>query len=140
MPATSSAGSVALPPAFSASTASSVELTTISAKESDMGIRMDQFAGLAPEALKFLDENRRPPCTCPACGHVTAAYIEAIDEYTGMFGDSYPLHRYQLKHGKTADEFLQVADWSSGAVHFLGLRLEDGTEITWGNWERAEWL
>lgn len=105
-----------------------------------MGMRMDQFAGLAPSALKFLDENRRPPCTCPACGHVTAAYIEAIEEYTGMFGDAYPLHRYQLKHGKTADEFLQIADWSSGPVHFLGLRLEDGTEFTWTDEEREEWL
>lgn len=105
-----------------------------------MGMRMDQFAGLAPAALKFLDKNRRPPCTCPACGHVTAAYIEAIEEYTGMFGDAYPLHRYQLEHGKTADEFLQTADWSSGAVHFLGLRLEDGTEFTWTEEERAEWL
>jgi hypothetical protein len=132
------AGMLSLLPAFFGSTVSLVGFFTVSTKESDM--RMDQFAGLAPSALKFLDENRRPPCTCPACGHVTAAYIEAIEEYTGMFGDAYPLHRYQLKRGKAADEFLQAADWSSGAVHFLALRLEDGTEFTWTEVERAEWL
>jgi hypothetical protein len=132
---TISPGLFSQPLAFFGSIVSLAESLT---EETDM--RMDQFAGLPPSALKFLDENRRPPCTCPACGHVTAAYIEAVEEYTGMFGDAYPLYRYQLKHGKTADEFLQCADWSSGAVHFLGLRLEDGTEITWTNAEREEWL
>lgn len=103
-------------------------------------MRMDQFAGLPAIAEKFLEENRRPPRTCPTCGHVTETYIEKIGTYKGMFDDDYPLCRHPLKGGKFADEFRQATEWSSGPIFFLGLRLSDGTELLWVEEDMEEWL
>lgn len=103
-------------------------------------MRTDQFAGLPKIATDFLEKNMRPPRICPTCGHVTETFIEQCGTFEGMFGSEYPLRRYPLKHNKFADEFLQEAPWSSGPVHFLGLRLEDGTEYTWTAEEIKEWL
>lgn len=103
-------------------------------------MRTDQFAGLAPDAEKFLRENQRPPQRCGQCGHVTETYIKHCGTFSGMFGNDYPLRSYPLKDGKYADEFLQCAPWSSGPVHFLGLRLDDGTKFIWTNEEMDEWL
>jgi hypothetical protein len=101
---------------------------------------MDQFAGLAPAAEKFLKENQRPPRICETCGHVTETYIEKCGTYSGMFMEEYPLHRYPLKGNRFADAFLQAAPWSGGPVHFLGLRLGDETEFIWTEEEMNEWL
>jgi len=103
-------------------------------------MRTDQFAGLPAAAEKFLTENRRPPRTCPTCGHVTETYLEKYDTFTGMFMTQYPLYRHPLKGGRFAEEFLQTAPWSSGPVHFLGLRVSDGTEFTWSEADMEEWL
>jgi len=103
-------------------------------------MRMDQFAGLSATAEKFLTENRRPPRACPTCGHVTETYIVTCGTFLGMSMNEYPLHRHPLKDGKFADEFLQCAPWSSGPVHFLGLRLSDGTEFTWSEEGIEGWL
>jgi hypothetical protein len=56
-----------------------------------------------------------------------------VGEYTGF--NDYPLHRHQLKDGRTADEFLQAISWSSGPMFFLGLRVSDGTEFAWSEEE-----
>lgn len=103
-------------------------------------MRMDQFAGLSPAAEKFLETNRRPPRTCETCGHVTGIYHEKCGTFSGGWGDEYPLHRHLLWGGKFAEAFLQCAPWSSGPVHFLGLRLENGTEFRWTDEEIEEWL
>ncbi len=103
-------------------------------------MRTDQFAGLSPAAEKFLKENQRPPRVCESCGHVTERYIKKCGTFPGMFMNSYPLFKYPLKRNRYAVAFLQAAPWSSGPVHFLGLRLEDGTEFTWTEEEMDEWL
>lgn len=103
-------------------------------------MRMDQFAGLPPAAEKFLEINRWPPKTCEVCGHITGSYIAKCGTFPGGWGNEYPLHRYLLEDGKAAEEFLQIAPWSSGPVHFLGLRLEDETEFTWTDKEIEVWL
>ncbi len=104
-------------------------------------MRMDQFPGLPSAALKFLGENQRPPATCETCGHtIGPPYLKSIGTYGGMFGGRYQLFRYPLENDKTADEFLQLVPWSSGPVHFLGLRLSDGRKFLWSETEVKEWL
>ncbi len=104
-------------------------------------MRMDQFPGISPGAKKFLQENRRLPNVCKTCGQVIGGHYSAkIGTFPGMFGTDYPLYRYLLKDNKVAHEFLQIASWSSGPNHFLGLRLSDGTELIWSDKEIEEWL
>jgi len=94
-----------------------------------MGIREDQFVGFTPAADAFLAEHEVPPEVCPHCERPFPRNLEVIGHFHGMFETEYPLHRRVLKGGRTADEFLQAAPWSSGPVHFLGLRVSDGTEL-----------
>ena len=103
-------------------------------------MRMDQFAGHSPSAQAFLAENKRPPLHCPTCGHITETYVKQCGIFYGMFDNEYPLAKFPLKDGTFAMEFLQTAPWSSGPIHFLGLRLEDGTELTWTDAEIEEWI
>lgn len=112
-----------------------------------MGIRMDQHAGIPPEARTFLAENECQLDPCPCCGHVKDTPVEVIGEYTGMFDENFPLFRHFLKDGGIAEEFLQAAPWSSGPVHFLGLQVfhvEDDRTLTlikefiWSNTEMLE--
>jgi hypothetical protein len=109
-------------------------------EERIMGIRMDQFAGLPQAAEKFLEEHEKPPVYCETCGHVIKRSVTRIGSYSGMFSDTYPLHRRHLKDGRTADEYLQAAPWSSGPVHFIGLKVSDGTVFEWSEEEMEGWL
>ena len=92
-------------------------------------MRTDQPQGLPVSAEVFLDEQEVRPDCCPTCKRPFPPTLEAIGDYEGF--DTYPLHRHQLKDGRTADEFLQASPWSSGPLLFLGLRVSDGTEFTW---------
>ena len=104
-------------------------------------MRMDQFAGLCPAAEKFLEEHRRLPNVCKTCGHVIGGqYIKQIGTYSGGFYTGYPLYRHLLKNDKFADEFLQTSPWSSGPVHFLGLKLSNRIGFVWTDKEIEEWL
>lgn len=101
-----------------------------------MGIRCDQFVGLSPAADTFLEEHRMPLKICEHCGQTLPresqqAIIGPIDHYYGMFDNEYPLFRYVLKDGRTADEFHQASPWDCGPIHHLGLRVSDGTEFIW---------
>lgn len=96
-----------------------------------MGIRMDQFAGLPDAATAFLHEHEIPTECCPTCKRPFPREREVIGKYYGMFENKYPLHRHMLNDGRTADEFHQAAPWSSGPVHFIGLKVSDGTEFVW---------
>jgi len=82
--------------------------------------RHDQFIGLPTVATCYLNDNKAP--TQP----------EPIGMYYGMFDQTYPLYRYTLNNGLTADEFLQASPWNSGPMFFLGLRVSDGTLFQWG--------
>lgn len=88
-----------------------------------MGIRMDQFMGLPSEAVSFLAEYESPLKICPECKRPFPRDLEVISHYLGMFDEEYPLHRHVLSDGRVADEFLQAEPWSSGPMHFLGLRV-----------------
>jgi len=103
-------------------------------------MRMDQFAGLTKDASKFLTDNEVESTICNHCKRPFPRKLELIGTYIGMFMSEYPLHRHVLKDGKTADEFLQCAPWSSGPIHFLGLRVSDGTEFLWPVGEIDEWM
>ena len=94
-------------------------------------MRCDQFAGLPAMALFFLEQHelQPEPRVCPTCNRPNLPERQVVGHYTGMFEDSYPLHRYKLKDGRTADEFLQASPWSSGPVHFIGLRISSGEEF-----------
>lgn len=105
-----------------------------------MGIRMDQHVGLTKEATEFLARNEIKPAVCNLCERPFPRKLEKIGRYPGMFGDDFPLNRHTLKDGRTADDFLQCAPWSSGPCHFLGLRVSDGTEFTWTEKEIEEWM
>jgi len=96
-----------------------------------MGIRCDQFVGLPPAADVFLDLNTDPAEICEHCEQVIPCKLETIGYYDGMFGEEYPLVRYVLKDGRTADVFHQAAPWCAGPVHHLGLRVSDGIEFVW---------
>lgn len=85
--------------------------------------RSDQHAGLPLEARTFLAESEIKLDPCPCCRHVKDTPVEQIGTYTGMFENEYPLFRHFLKDGNIAEEFLQAAPWSSGPVHFIGLRV-----------------
>ena len=103
-------------------------------------MRCEQFAGLPPAAMEFLEAYRCPPSICPTCGHIDAPHTESVSSYETGWGDKDNLNRHYLKDGEFADEFLQVVEWSSGPVHFLGLRLQDGTELTWTPEDMEEWI
>lgn len=105
-----------------------------------MGIREDQFAGLTPAAHAFLQLHQVPAARCTTCERELPRNLEVIDQYHGMFETAYPLHRHVLRNGLTADEFLQAAPQSSGPIHFLGLRVSDGTEFVWTEDEINEWI
>jgi hypothetical protein len=94
-------------------------------------MRCDQFMGLPKEARDFLERYQEVPDPCPHCNRPFLPKIEEIGTYFGMFSDEYPLSRHFLKNGCTADEFLQASPWSSGPVHFLGLKVSDGTVFEW---------
>jgi hypothetical protein len=96
-------------------------------------MRTDQPQGLPPIAEAFLAERETEPNHCEACARPFPRQLEIIGKYCGF--DAYPLHRHQLKDGRTADEYLQATPWSSGPMFFLGLRLADGTEFAWSQEE-----
>jgi len=96
-------------------------------------MRCDQPQGLPPAADAFLAEFEVPPVCCETCKRPFPRQLEVVGEYTGF--NDYPLHRHQLKDGRTADEFLQAVPWSSGPMFFLGLRVSDGTEFAWSEEE-----
>jgi len=94
-------------------------------------MRTDQFAGLPPAALMFLKRHEVEPPVCPCCKHTGPRELTKIGTFSGMFDEEYLLWRHLLTGGHTADEFLQAAPWASGPVHFLGLRVSDGTVFEW---------
>jgi len=103
-----------------------------------MRIREDQFVGFTPAADAFLAEHEVPPEVCPHCERPFPRNLEVVGHFNGMFDNEYPLHRRVLKDGRTADTFWQAAPWFSGPVHFLGLRVSDGTEFIWTDEEIDE--
>ena len=103
-------------------------------------MNMDQFPGLSPAGKIFIGRKRRAAHICKTCGHVIGPGTVVIGTFEGIFGMSNPLYRYKLEDGSHADEFIQVASWSSGPCHFLGLRIDDGTELLWTDEEIEEWL
>lgn len=94
-------------------------------------MRTNQFMGLSPSAVAFLGINEIPEKICECCKRPLPRNLEIISHYHGMFDDKFNLYRHQLINGNHADEFLQTIPWSSGPVHFLGLRLADGSEFKW---------
>jgi hypothetical protein len=86
--------------------------------------------GLPKEALEFLSKYE-DTLVCPCCHRLFTKEHEVIGHYEGMLGDIYDLHRYNLKSGLSADEFLQADPWSSGPCFFIGLRVSDGLEFRW---------
>lgn len=103
-----------------------------------MGMRCDQFVGLSPAAVAFLEKHEVPQEVCEHCRRPFPRSLKQIGFYHGMFDDTYPLHRHILKNGRTADEFHQVSPWSSGPIHHIGLEVSDGTEFVWTDKEIAE--
>jgi hypothetical protein len=98
-------------------------------------MRCDQPQGLPPAAKAFLIKHEIKPVCCEVCKRPYPRQLEVIGRYGGF--DRHPLHRYQLKNGQMADEFLQTVSWSSGQISFLGLQVLDGTEFTWTEEEIA---
>lgn len=105
-----------------------------------MGIRMDQFAGPAPAARKFLDAHEVEPEICTGCNRPFVFKRVVTGTFAGMFGDEYPLHQRELRDGRTADEYLQASPWSSGPVFFIVLRVSSGEVYEWTEEEMEEWL
>ena len=103
-----------------------------------MGIRCDQFVGLPPAAVAFLEEHEVPQEVCEHCERPFPRSLEEIGSYQGMFDIDFPLHRRVLKDGRTADEFHQTSPWNCGPIHHLGLRVSDGTEFVWTEEEIEE--
>lgn len=103
-----------------------------------MGMRCDQFVGLPPAAVAFLEKYEVPSKVCEYCKRPFPRKLEQIGSFQGMFDEKYPLHRHILKDGRTADMFHQVSPWSSGPIHHLGLRVSDGTEFVWTEKEIEE--
>ncbi|MFW9873072.1 MAG: hypothetical protein ACFFG0_08235 [Candidatus Thorarchaeota archaeon] len=101
-------------------------------------MRCDQHVGFPGKALAFLNEFEIPEEVCEHCGSIICRKLEQIGEYYGMFENTYPLFRHQLKDGRYADEFYQCAPWSSGPVIFLGLKVSDGTIFEWSEDEIEE--
>jgi hypothetical protein len=101
---------------------------------------MDQHAGHCPAAQAFLEQNEVQPKICLHCKRPLPYKRKQVDTFFGMFDEEYPLWQRELKDGRTADEFLQAAPWSSGPVHFLGLQVSDGTVFEWTEEEMEEWL
>ncbi len=99
--------------------------------------RTNSPMGLCSEATKFLEQNEVKPEQCPHCNQLISSSITArqIGEYEGYWDVKYSLLRYKLKDGRTADEYLQLTEFSGGPVMFLGLQISDGTKIEWEDWE-----
>jgi hypothetical protein len=93
--------------------------------------RSDQCMGVTPDARQFVLKYSMQDTVCPTCHQCVVVNHETVGAYYGMFMDNYPLHRYPLKSGGWADEFLQDQPWSSGPVAFIGLRVfdKDGEQV-----------
>jgi hypothetical protein len=77
--------------------------------------------GLPFKAISFLKENAKTLSQCSACSRHDGYDREAYT-YAGMV-DDVPLYEYELKGGRTAQEFVQHTVWSSGPILWLGLRI-----------------
>jgi len=104
------------------------------------GLLCDQFVGVPIEAEEFLAANQLIPASCLCCKRPYPPVTEPSGKvYEGMYMEEYPLFRHKLKEGY-AEEYLQAAPWSSGPMHFLGLKVYDshGTEIRDFQWTEQE--
>ncbi len=88
-------------------------------------MRNDQFIGLPPDAIGFLEKYETPEECCKECKRPFPRELKIIGRYFGIGGTEYPLYRHILVGGGHADEFLQAQPWSSGPRFFLGLKLLD---------------
>jgi len=52
--------------------------------------------------------------------------------------DDLEILEYELCDGRTATEFVQEENWSSGPMIWMGLRVSDGTEFRWSEEEISE--
>ncbi len=86
-------------------------------------MRSDQFMGLPPDAVGFLEKYETPEKCCKECKRPFSRELEVIGHFFGIGGTKYPLHRHKLVEGAYADEFLQAQPGSSGPCFFLGLKL-----------------
>ena len=96
--------------------------------------RSTQFIGLSNRAATWLKEHAEVDWIgdpCPHCGKQTQqGYMtEPIENKLGMFGESEPIYKYQLKDGTCAYEADQITPWSSGPVIFTALKDENGEWI-----------
>jgi len=92
-------------------------------------MRCSQPLGLPSSADAFLAANVKQRNPCSHCGRHDGYASKQIGEY-GMF-DELPLFEYELKDGRTAQEWIQYEFWSSGPMTWLELRVSDGTAFRW---------
>lgn len=112
-----------------------------------MGIRMDQFKGLNPAAMKLIRDNEVLVYTEAITRIYPDGRIEQFLEerketgkakygsFSGMFDDEYPLMEYFMKDGSKVREAIQAQPWSSGPVFFLALQDEKGEWIKETLWD-----
>lgn len=91
-------------------------------------MRCSQPYGLPLDAQLFLEKNESV-VRCEHCNSILKYDREVLGN-CGMF-DDVPILRYNLKDGRTADEFLQYSPWSSGPMLFFALVVSDGTVFRW---------
>lgn len=107
-------------------------------------MRSDQFVGLNNRATKYLSEN------AIKAKHVIYVKGEIISEkekihvidgkyyISEMYDDDILLGSYILNDGSRVYEYEQYCGYSSGAVHFIALKREDGTPIEETLWTEEE--
>lgn len=110
-------------------------------------MRCDQYMGLTEEAWQFLSDNcknifittiREYPKKENGDIHMVKSWgkelwKETYDEFEGMFGQKYPLHKYHLSDGSVMLEKVQTDPWSSGPMFFLML-VDEKTGETFFEW------
>lgn len=92
-------------------------------------MRCSQPMGLPRAANEFIYQHAKLVDECQHCHRHSGHEVAEIGSY-GMFGE-LKLHRYLLKDGRTADEFVQYCEHWSGPMEWLGLRVSDGSEFLW---------
>ena len=115
-----------------------------------MGIRMDQHMGLNQWAAKFVagtrvflytekvervHPDRRVEKFRPRRVYGSSVRKEESgSSFSGMFGDTYPLHTYTFPDGRVYAESVQAEPWSSGPCFFLALKDENGAWVPESLW------
>lgn len=104
----------------------------------------DQFVGLNKRAIEYLEKYAiKATYIIIFEGEIVsteekAHVIESKNYRSEMYNDDIRLNAYKLNDGEQVEEYEQYCGYSSGEVHFIALKREDGIPIEETLWTKEE--